>query len=269
MAGRESSPPCGRSAGVVVMSRTSHGRDPIGEYLDQLRAGLRTGPEEAELILAEAEDHLRETAAAGLAIGMTERDAQEAAISIFGPVRAVVAAHHARRGRLAAAGEAGLATWKLASILLLTSGVSGLAIAIINTIWAPVVLVPNPGVCWPCLPGQAFVPVRIGVSDSVWLAWAVATVGGAILLAGCGLALRLRRRRGRGMLLGGLFPMVAAGFFGAIALALTPLSASGVKLATGLAAAYLALAAGYAIRMARTFRRQRRDQVGTFDRVLG
>jgi hypothetical protein len=277
MAGREPSPPGCRRAGVVVMNQASHGRDPIGEYLDQLRAGLRTGlraglytgPREAELIVAEAEDHLRETAAAGLAIGMTERDAQEAAVSVFGPVRAVVAAHHARRGRLAAAGEAGLAAWKLASILLLTSGVTGLAIAAINTIWPTVVLLPNNGVCWPCLPGQDFVPVPLGVSDSLWLAWAVATAGGAILLAGCGLTLRLRRRRGRGMLLGGLFPMVAAGFFGAIALALTPLSASGVRLATGLAAAYLALAAGYAIRMARTFRRQRRDPAGTFGRILG
>jgi hypothetical protein len=258
------------------MSQASQGRDPIEEYLDQLRAGLRTGlraglcsgPQEAEFIVAEAEDHLRETVAAGLAIGMTERRAQEAAISIFGPVRTVVRAHHARRGWLAAAAEAGLATWKLASILLLTSGVTGLVIAIINTIWAPVVLQPNPRVCWPCLPDQAFVPVRLGVSDSLWLAWAVATVGGAILLAGCGLALRLRRRHGRGMLLGGLFPMVAAGFFGAIALALTPVSAGGARLATGLAAAYLALAAGYAIRMARTLRRQRRDQAGTFGRTL-
>ena len=248
----------------------SHGRDLIEEYLDQLRAGLRTGPDEAELILAEAEDHLRETAAAGLAIGMTEREAQEAAISIFGPVRAVVRAHRARRGWLAAAGEAGLAAWKLASILLLTSGVTGLAIATINTIWPPVVLLPNTRVCWPCLPGQAFVPVFLGVSDSLWLAWAVAAGGGAILLAGCALTLRRRRRRGRGMLLGGLFPMVAAGFFSTIALALTTLSASGVRWpATGLAAAYLALAVGYAIGMARTLRRQRRDQVGTFGRVLG
>ena len=251
------------------MNGASHGRDLIEEYLGQLRAGLRTGPQEAELILAEAEDHLRETAAAGIAIGMTERDAQEAAISSFGPVRAVVAAHHARRGRLAAAGEAGLATWKLASTLLLTSGVSGLAIAAINTIWPSVVLVPRPGVCWPCLPGPNFVPVPVGVSESVWLAWSVATIGGAILLTGCGLTLRRRRRRGRGMLLGGLFPMVAAGFFGAIALALTPVSATGVRLATGLAAACLALATGYAIRMGQTFRRQRGDQVGTFGRVMG
>ena len=278
MAGREPSPPCRRRAGVVVMNRASHGRDPIGEYLNQLRAGLRTGlraglctgPQEAELILAEAEDHLRETAAAGLAIGMTERDAQEAAISVFGPVRAVVRAHHARRGWLAAAGEAGLAAWKLASILLLTSGVTGLAVAAINTIWPPVVLVPNSGVCWPCLPAQAFVPVFLGVSESLWLAWAVAAAGGAILLAGCGLTLRRRRRRGRGMLLGGLFPMAAAGFFSGSGLALTTLSASAPGWpATGLAAACLALAAGYAIAMARTLRRQRRDQAGTFVRALG
>ena len=278
MAGREPSPPCCHSAGVVIMNQVSRGRDPIGEYLDQLRAGLRTGlraglctgPQEAELILAEAEDHLRETAAAGLAIGMTEREAQEAAISSFGPVRAVVHAHHARRGWLAAAAEAGLAAWKLAAILLLTSGVTGLAIAVINTIWPTVVLVPNTGVCWPCLPGQAFVPVFLGVSDSLWLAWAVATAGGAILLAGCGLPLRRRRRRGRGMLLGGLFPMVAAGFFSGSGLTLTTLGASApVWPATGFAAAYLALAVGYAIAMARMLRRQRRDQVGTFGRVLG
>jgi hypothetical protein len=74
--------------------------DPIEEYLDQLRAGLRAAPHQAEVILAEAEDHLRETAAAGLSIGMTEREAQEAAISSFGQVRAVVRAHQARHGRV-------------------------------------------------------------------------------------------------------------------------------------------------------------------------
>jgi hypothetical protein len=278
MAGREPSPPCCRGAGVVVMNRASRGRDPIEEYLGQLRAGLRTGlraglcagPREAELILAEAEDHLRETAAAGLAIGMTEREAQEAAISSFGPVRAVVRAHRSRRGWRAAAAEAGLTVWKLASVLLLTSGITGLAVAIIGTIWPTIVLVPNSGVCWPCLPDQNFVPVSLGVSDSLWLAWAVATAGGAILLAGCGLTLRRRRRRGRGMLLGGLFPMVAVGFFSAIALAFTTMGASApVWPATRFAAVYLALAVGYAIQMARTLRRQRRDQVDTFDRALG
>lgn len=267
------------------MSET--GSDLIAGYLDQMRAGLRVSPTEADLILAEAEDHLRETTAAGLSIGMTERAAQEAAISSFGPVRAVVRAHRAPRGRLSAAAEAGVAVWKLAAILLLTCGVTGLAIDTIFRFWPPVVTV-VPGAltpCWPCLPSQATV-----VINPVWLAWLVAAIGGAILLAGCGLTLRVRRRRGRGMLLGGFFPMVASGFFGAIAIALTTLNADGVgvpvpgglvlrpgldvpvypALAVYLAVAvYLALAVGYAIRMAQTLRRERRDQAGTFGRALG
>jgi hypothetical protein len=262
------------------------GSDLIARYLDQMRAGLRVPAAKAELILAEAEDHLFETAAAGRKVGMTAREAQETAIAGFGPVRAVVRAHHARRGWLAAAAEAGLAAWKLAAILLLMSGLTGLAIDTIIRIWPPVVTV-VPGSqtpCWPCLPTQAAVMI-----NPVWLAWTVAAVGGAILLAGCGLTLRVRRRRGRGMLLGGLFPMVAAGFFGALALALTTLSAGGVGMPVpglasgpGLAVAdypavavylavatYLTLAVGYAIQVARTPRRGRRDQVGTFGRVLG
>jgi hypothetical protein len=275
------------------------GSDLIAGYLDQMRSGLRVPAAEAELILAEAEDHLRETAAAGREVGMTEREAQEAAISSFGPVRAVVRAHRAHRGWLAAAAEAGLAAWKLAAVLLLTSGVTGLAIDTMLRNWPPVVTV-TPGSqtpCWPCLRTQAAVIV-----NPVWPTWAVAAVGGVILLAGCGLILRVRRRRGRGMLLGGFFPMVAAGFFGAIALALTTLSAGGVGVPVpgGLApgpgsavasspavadylsvadypavavylavAAYLALAVGYAIAMARTLRRERREQVGTFGRILG
>ena len=50
--------------------------------------------------MAEAEDHLRETAAAGVAAGMTEIEAQEAAISAFGSVRAVVRAHQTKPGNL-------------------------------------------------------------------------------------------------------------------------------------------------------------------------
>jgi hypothetical protein len=64
--------------------------DLIAGYLEELYAGLRVPAAEAEVIAAEAEDHLRETAAAGIAIGMTELEAQHAALSSFGPVRAVV-----------------------------------------------------------------------------------------------------------------------------------------------------------------------------------
>ncbi len=62
---------------------------PVEEYLSQLRASLRARPAETSWILAEAEDHLRESVTAGLRAGMTEVEAQEAAVCAFGSVRAV------------------------------------------------------------------------------------------------------------------------------------------------------------------------------------
>jgi HAAS len=91
--------------------------DLIAEYLGRLRTSLRTPPERTAQILAEAEDHLRESAAAGEALGLTERDAEEAAIAAFGPVRSVVLAH--RRPASTVAAELGMAAWKIAAIYLL------------------------------------------------------------------------------------------------------------------------------------------------------
>ena len=76
------------------------GDDVVEEYLDRLYAALRTKPREARRVLAEAEDHLREAVAEGLAAGLSERAAQEHAVSSFGSVRAVVRAHDARLRRL-------------------------------------------------------------------------------------------------------------------------------------------------------------------------
>jgi hypothetical protein len=76
-------------------------QDLIADYLRELGTRLRTP--DADLVLAETEDHLRESVAAGLAVGMTAREAQEAAISAFGPVRAVVRAHQIGRPRQLAA----------------------------------------------------------------------------------------------------------------------------------------------------------------------
>jgi hypothetical protein len=91
----------------------------IEEYLCQLRASLRTRPEETSRILAEAEDHLRESVAAGRAAGLTETEAAEAAISSFGTVRAVVRAHQTPRGQAAAAlGGLFMAIWFLAGTRL-------------------------------------------------------------------------------------------------------------------------------------------------------
>jgi hypothetical protein len=98
--------------------------DLISGYLAELSAGLRVPAAEAELILAEAEDHLFETVAAGVAVGMTDLEAQRAAISSFGPVRAVVRAH---RRRMVTIREVAMAGWKLTGLLATTIGVGGLA----------------------------------------------------------------------------------------------------------------------------------------------
>jgi hypothetical protein len=98
--------------------------DLIDRYLTELSARLRIPAAEAELILAEAEDHLRETAAAGQQTGMTKLAAQQAAISSFGPVRAVVRAH---RRRTVTVDEAAMAAWKLAGLLAMTVGAGGVA----------------------------------------------------------------------------------------------------------------------------------------------
>jgi hypothetical protein len=104
------------------MNRTAP--DLIDGYLAELSARLRIPAAEAELILAEAEDHLRETAAAGLETGMTKLEAQRAAISSFGPVRAVVRAH---RRRPVTAGDVAMAAWKVAGLLATIVGAGGVA----------------------------------------------------------------------------------------------------------------------------------------------
>lgn len=109
--------------------------DLIGEYLDMVRTRLHTTPGEAGRILAEAEDHLRQAVADGLAAGLTKREAQEAAISSFGSVNAVVRAHNARLWRHpspALLRDLVLAAWKLGSLALIAVGASGLVVAAMN-----------------------------------------------------------------------------------------------------------------------------------------
>jgi HAAS domain-containing protein len=116
---------------------------PIEEYLRQLRASLRTRPEETSRILAEAEDHLRESVAAGRAAGLTETEAAEAAISSFGTVRAVARAHQTPRGQAAATlGGLVMALWLLAGTLLAWCLPVGMVMVVMITatrppIWGP------------------------------------------------------------------------------------------------------------------------------------
>jgi uncharacterized membrane protein len=108
---------------------------PVEEYLRELRASLRTPPEETSRILAEAEDHLHESVAAGLAAGLTQTEAAEAAISSFGSVRAVVRAHQTRRGRAAGVlKRLAMAAWLTAGIVLTSVFALSLAMLVIGLV---------------------------------------------------------------------------------------------------------------------------------------
>ena len=229
-------------------------RDLIEEYLSDLRARLELAPEEAGLVVAEAEDHLRETAACGLATGMTEREAQLAAISAFGSVAAVVHAHASRpdgflRGRTPAAilGDLILAGWKLAGTGLIAVGVSGLVVLLMNRAFgraftgqAPAGVSFQKADCaywmslWPGAHTCATAHMLEASSDAVVLR-AGAGIFGVALLVAYGVVRYVQRQRGRGpvVVLAGYFPLLAAIVFGAGALGLALAQLTGYGITQG------------------------------------
>ena len=96
---------------------------PVEDYLARLRAGLRTPPARTAEIVAEAEDHLRESAAARQTAGLDEEAAQRAAVAAFGPVKQVIRAHRPTLSAYAA--TAGMRAWPLFGCYLLLSALLG------------------------------------------------------------------------------------------------------------------------------------------------
>ena len=214
-------------------------REPIGQYLDQLRLSLRIP--EAGRILVEAEDHLRAAAAAGVAAGLTENEAQRAAITRFGPVSAIVYAHQTRHGRVAAMlTDLSIAAWRVAAYCLLAYFVIG---------------------------GGQLRPHAPAATLSAVITWAAVGAGGVAMLAALSLVRRASRRRGRvwSVPLGGLFPLGAAAASGVAATAMVVLLST--RVATGVAAVavsaigYLALGLviTYGARMVRMLHDQARE----------
>jgi hypothetical protein len=236
-----------------VASVSEH-RDLIGEYLIDLRRRLELAPDEAALVVTEAEDHLRETEACGLAAGMTEHEAQLAAISAFGSVTAVVRAHASRlagftRGRTPAAilGDLILAGWKLAGTGLIAVGISGLVVLLMNLAFgraftgqAPSGVSFGKTACayWMSLsPGVhtcAAAHVLEASSDAVVLRAGAGVMGAAVLMA-YGIVRYVQRRRGQGpaIVLGGYFPLLATVVFGAGALGLVLAQLTGFAVTQG------------------------------------
>ena len=249
-------------------------QDLIGAYLGELRMRLR-GPD-AELVLAEAEDHLRESVAAGLAIGMSEREAQEAAISAFGPVRAVVRAHGLRKGYVA---DLVLMALKLGWTGMFAVAASGFAALAMNRLvgrsfvgGAPAGTRFAPAQCQYWLSiwhgahscGQA--AMLESSSDAVSLRVLGGGAAGLALLGAYVLASLYWRRGGVRVLPRALFPLAAAAAFTAGALVLVVCTFTGGPLGVPAGpGAYLsgamvaaAAAAGYAARARHLLRPARR-----------
>jgi hypothetical protein len=178
-----------RGAGVVGVSE-----DLIERYLAELRGRLRTSPAAAAEILAEAVDHLRESEAAGLAIGMTEQEAQEAAISAFGSVRAVARAN--RRLAPAVADTAMMFCGAVSSYLLTVFAVSMVVYVGVDA------TVSSDPARYPFARPQGYAGPPV--------LWAAAGAVGVALLAGYRIARHLRRRRAQHGIPGTVAPWAAA-----------------------------------------------------------
>jgi hypothetical protein len=176
-------------------------RDPIQQYLDQLRLSLRIP--EVGRILVEAEDHLRAATAAGMAEGLTEAEAQQAAIASFGPVREIVYAHQTRNGRVAAVlADLAIALWRVAAFYLLAAFLLGLAGLL------------GSGTGCSAHAASCKLPTLVPETSALaaLIAWAVTGIAGLALLAAYFAVRRVQRRRGRvwSVPLGGYFPLAAA-----------------------------------------------------------
>jgi hypothetical protein len=211
-----------------------HG-DLVEDYLDQLYVALRTRPREARRVLAEAEDHLRESVAEGLAAGLTDHEAQEHAVSSFGSVRAVVRAHDARLRRLptvAVLRDVVMAAWRLGAVGLVAVGASGLIAWVMNAAFGRPFVGGAPGATrypagscqhwlalWPHAQSCAQAAMLENSSDAVTLRLAAGVLGLAALAA-----YHLLRRRSRNLLPESFTPTVAMTLFGVAGLVLAGLS---------------------------------------------
>ena len=214
---------------------SARGDDVVEEYLDRLYVALRTRPREARQVLAEAEDHLREAVAEGLAAGLTEREAQEHAVSSFGSVRAVVRAHDARLRRLpslAVLRDVVMTAWRLGAVGLVAVGASGIIAAAMNLLLGRGFVGGSPGAVsypaascrywlaiWPHAHSCAQAAMLENSSDAVSLRVAAGVIGLAALAA-----YHLARRQSRDLLPDSFTPTVAMTLFGAAGLGLAAMS---------------------------------------------
>lgn len=113
--------------------------EPIEDYLDELLSLLRLPPRATRRLLAETEDHLRQSANGLVEHSGSLVEAERAAVAEFGsPAEVARAANGARRlGPLGASAVTGWSLGALAATGLLAIGASGLLAALFNSLAGP------------------------------------------------------------------------------------------------------------------------------------
>ncbi|ONH21997.1 permease prefix domain 1-containing protein [Pseudofrankia asymbiotica] len=252
--------------------------DPVEDYLDQLYARLPADARGARRLLAEAEDHLREATAAGVAEGLPVVEARRRAVDRLGDPRAftrAAAVSSWHRPSWAAIRDLTWAAARMAGIGLVAIGVSGGVAAAMNAAFGRHFVGGGPaGVAYPTAACAHFLAVHPGAAscaqaamlensqDAVSLRLLAGLVGLLVLAVGNAPAMVHRRRGGRprrSSLPSTLVPAVGATAFGAAGAVLVGLAAddtvvgvssgAGYYLSGGLVA--LAVAAAYAISLNR------------------
>jgi hypothetical protein len=149
-----------------------------------------------------------------MAGGLTEAEAQQAAITGFGPVREIVYAHQTRHGRVAAVlADLAIALWRVAAVYLL-------AAFLLGSVW---LLGPGAG-CPAHAAASCRLPTLVPETSALaaFISWAATGVAGLALLAAYFAVRRVQRRRGRvwSVPLGGYFPLAAVAASAAVGVGL-------------------------------------------------
>lgn len=110
---------------------------PVEAYLDQLLVALRGHPRQIRHQLAEAEAHLRDASAEGVARGLTQDEAETEAVARFGPadILSAAEAHRQHRSMADIVTDGVRAGWWLGSLGAIAVGISGVLAALTTAIW--------------------------------------------------------------------------------------------------------------------------------------
>jgi hypothetical protein len=109
----------------------------IDAYLDELEAALTVSARRRRVILAETRDHLREASTREAATGVASAEAEAAALSAFGPAKAIATAFAPQPTAMRLGTTVGLHVLLLGAAALLTVGVSGAAAGLLGITLGP------------------------------------------------------------------------------------------------------------------------------------